>query len=299
MLTGKTLSVQGSGKVGGSLLTSLMPYGVKLIAIADAGGAIFGDDLDMGEVLAAVENSRNHPDKALRASCVHATKNVKERILGLSGSAKVLEIECDIVAPAALENAVTEENARKIKAKLEVCGANGPNSSRAEKILAEQGVTVLYDFLANGAGVTASYFEWLRNLTDRFRYEAEQIRHVPFDISCMDNYVMPEFKTRLKQILVNGESKHTTESWNLLLRDIMFAALNEDYRFAKEHQVSMKTAGFLNAQLRVLAAILARMDEKDRQSMMARLPEKARTLLKPFMDHPEVRLFMQRGNKNY
>jgi hypothetical protein len=61
----------------------------------------------------------------------------------------------------------------------------------------------------------------------------------------------------------------------------------------------MKTAGFLNAQLRVLAATLARMDEKDRQSMMARLPEKSRDLLKPFMDHPEVRLFMQRGNKNY
>ncbi|AEJ18199.1 Glu/Leu/Phe/Val family dehydrogenase [Gracilinema caldarium] len=299
LLTGKTLSVQGSGKVGGSLLTSLKPYGVKLIAIADAGGAIFGDDLDMDEVLAAVENSRNHPDKALRASCVHATKNVQERILGLSGSSKVLEIECDIVAPAALENAVTEENARRIKAKLEVCGANGPNSSRAEKILAEQGVTVLYDFLANGAGVTASYFEWLRNLTDRFRYEAERIRHVPFDISCMDPYVMPEFKTRLKKILANGESRNTTESWNLMLRDIMFAALNEDYRFAKDHKVSMKTAGFLNAQLRVLAATLVRMEEKDRQSMMARLPDKSRALLKPFMEHPEVKLFMQKGGKNY
>lgn len=299
LLKGKTLSVQGSGKVGGSLLTSLMPYGVKLIAIADAGGAIFGDDLDMPEVLAAVENSRNHPDKALRASCVHATKNVKERVLGLEGSSKVLEIACDIVAPAALENAVTEDNAHKIQAKIEVCGANGPNTSRAEKILAERGITVLYDFLANGAGVTASYFEWLRNLTDRFRYEAEQIRHTAFDISCMDKYVMPEFKTRLKKILSNPEGRNTTESWNLLLRDIMFAAFNEDYRFAKENKVSMKTAGFLNAQLRVLAATLARMDEGGRKNLMDRLPDRTKQLLKPFMEHPEFSLFKQIGSKNY
>ena len=299
LLEGKTLSVQGSGKVGGSLLTSLMPYGLRLVAIADAGGAIFGDALDAAEVLAAVESSRNHQDKALRASCVHATKNVKERILGLSGSSKVLEIECDIVAPAALENAVTEENAHKIKAILEVCGANGPNSSRAEKILSDRGVTVLYDFLANGAGVTASYFEWLRNLADRFRYEAEKIRHVPFDINCMDGYVMPEFKIRLKKILAGPESRNSTESWNMLLRDIMFAAFNEDYHFSKTHKVSMKTAGFLNAQLRVLAANLGRMDEKSRQSLMNRLPEKTAELLKPFMEHPEVKLFMEKWNNNY
>ncbi|MFQ3547992.1 MAG: hypothetical protein SNJ56_06605, partial [Termitinemataceae bacterium] len=200
---------------------------------------------------------------------------------------------------AALENAVTEENAPRISAKLEVCGANGPNTSRAEKILTERGVTVLYDFLANGAGVTASYFEWLRNLCDRFRYEAEKIRKISFDINCMDPYVMPEFKTRLKYILARPESKEITESWNLVLRDIMFAALNEDYQFAKKHGVSMKTAGFLNAQMRVLAATLARMDDASRGALLSRLPEKTRDLLMPFMKHPEVDLFKERRRKTY
>ncbi len=295
LLDGKTLVVQGSGKVGGALISSLAPYGINLIAVADAGGAVIGDRLDPEEILSAVENSRTHPDKEKRASVIHAVKNVRERLIGADAGARVLELECDIVAPAALENAVTEENAGRIRAKIEVCGANGPNSSRAERILADRGVTVLYDFLANGAGVTASYFEWLRNLSDRFRYEAEILRKRRYDPDCMDPYVMPEFGERFKAILAEPESDGTTLAWNLLLRDILFAATNEDWRFAKEHGVSMRTAGFINSQLRVLAAHLSRMDEAMRADMEASLEPETLRLLGPYLAHPEARLLASRG----
>lgn len=297
LLAGKTLVVQGSGKVGGALIASLAPYGVKLIAVADAGGAVIGDGLDPAEILSSVENSRDHPDKALRASVVHAKKNVRERIEGAAAGVRILELDCDIVAPAALENAVTEKNAARIRAKIEVCGANGPNSSRAEKILADRGVAVLYDFLANGAGVTASYFEWLRNLADRFRYEAEEIRGCPFDPSCMDPYVMPEFSERLKAILSEMEGEATTRAWNLLLRDIMFAAVNEDWRFAKEHGVSMRTAGFVNSQLRVLAAYLCRMDPAARETLETTLSPATKKMLLSFLAHPETVLLAARGRR--
>jgi glutamate dehydrogenase (NAD(P)+) len=289
--------VQGSGKVGGALISSLAPYGVRLIAVADAGGAVIGDALDPEEILSAVENSREYPDKALRASVVHAKNNIRERIDGAGAGAHVLELECDIVAPAALENAITQENATRIHAKIEVCGANGPNSSRAERILADRGITVLYDFLANGAGVTASYFEWLRNLADRFRYEAEKIQGVPYDPACMDSYVMPEFRERLKIILAEREGEATTRAWNLLLRDIMFAAVNEDWHFAKERQVSMRSAGFINSQFRVLAAYLSRMDAGKRAELEATLPEKTKQMLKPFLAHPEAALIAARGQR--
>lgn len=290
LLEGKTLSVQGSGKVGGALISSLAPYGVKLVAVSDAGGAVFGDGLDAAEVLAAVEKSREHPDKALRASAIHVEKNVSKKLPGAANAASVLEVECDILAPSALENAVTEANAARIRAKIEVCGANGPNSSRAERILSERGVTVLYDFLANGAGVTASYFEWLRNLADRFRYEAESVKRVPFDLSCMDPYVMPEFRDRIRAVLATPEGPEATAGWNALLRDIMFAAVNEDMRFSRESGASMKAAGFVNAQLRVLAAYLSRMGEKERSAFESALPEKTRLMLEPFLAHPEARL---------
>lgn len=297
LLEGKSLVVQGSGKVGGALIASLAPYGVRLAAVADAGGAVAGDRLDPEEVLRAVSESRGHPDKSKRASVVHATKGVLERIEGAAAGAKVLELECDILAPSALENSITEANAARIRAKIEVCGANGPNSSRAEKILADRGVAVLYDFLANGAGVTASYFEWLRNMSDRLRFEAESIRGEAYDVDSMDPYVMPEFGPRIKAILSVPESAETTEAWNLLLRDIMFAAVNEDWAYARAQGVSLKTAGFANSQFRVLAAALAGADAAERDRVLADLPEGARRTLERFEAHPDAVLAASRAAK--
>ena len=289
LLRDKKIIVQGSGKVGSSIIRELAVFGVNLIAISDAGGAVIGNHLDPEEVLAAVNNSRNLEDRALRASVIHAEKNVHEKIMGAREGSAILELECDILFPAALENAVTEVNAPKINTKIEICGSNGSNSSKAEKILQERGILVIYDFLANSAGVTASYFEWLRNLYQRSRFEAEIIYEKDFDDTVMDRYIMPEFRKRIKDVLSQEESDTVTALWNTILRDIMFSAVNEDYRYAEEHQVSMKDAGFINSQLRVLAAGLSRMTDEDAELLTASLPEETREFFKKeFQSHPEV-----------
>ena len=292
MLQDKKIVVQGSGKVGGSVLQELKHFGVNIIAVSDAGGAVIGDHLDVDDLLQAVERSRNDPDITKRGSVINAGKNVERRINGAKNGSAVLELACDIIYPAALENSVTEENAPKIKAKIEVCGSNGSNSSKAEKILYSRGVLVVYDFLANGGGVAASYFEWLRNLYQRYKYEDEIVYKRNFNASIMDQFIMPEFKERIHGILKNEESSAVTVEWNKLLRDIIFTAVNEDYQFAKENNVSMKDAGFINSQFRVLSAAIGKLPEEMKETMMKELPQKAKHTLKKFMKHPEAALYI-------
>ncbi|MGC9323872.1 MAG: hypothetical protein ACP5G0_03895, partial [Desulfomonilia bacterium] len=177
-----------------------------------------------------------------------------------------------------------------IKAKIIACGSNGPHTSKAEIILKRKGAKVIYDFLANQGGVNASYFEWLRNITDRFRYEAEQIYHKEFNSDVLDTYIMPEFRDRIKQVLVREESPETTNEWNMLLRDINFSAINEDYSFSREHGISMKSAGFINTQLRVLTAYMMKIGNEERKHIFGILDNRVKGLLKPFMEHPEAKL---------
>jgi glutamate dehydrogenase (NAD(P)+) len=293
MLKDKKIVVQGSGKVGGSVLQELKHFGVNIIAVSDAGGAVIGNHLDVDDLLQAVEGSRNDPDISKRGSVVTAKNNIQRRIYGAKEGSAILELECDILYPAALENSVTEENAANIKTKIEVCGSNGSNSPKAEKILNSRGILVVYDFLANGGGVAASYFEWLRNLYQRYKYEDAIVYKRTFNASIMDQFIMPEFKERIHGILSNDESTAVTAQWNKLLRDIIFTAVNEDYQFAKENNVSMKDAGFINSQFRVLAAAAVKLPEETRKKLMKELPQKAKNTLEKFMKHPEAALYMQ------
>ncbi|HOG17194.1 MAG TPA: Glu/Leu/Phe/Val dehydrogenase dimerization domain-containing protein [Syntrophales bacterium] len=284
LLRDKKVVVQGSGKVGASVLSELDPYGVNVVAVADVGGALIGDHLDVDEMLEAVATTRER-------SVVSAKKGVKKVVKGAKEGSVILEEPCDILLPCALENVIDAGVARRVQAKVIVCGGNGTNTSKAERILHERGIPVLYDFLANGGGVTASYFEWLRNLTDRRRYEAEAIYGRPFDISVMDGYIMPEFRDRIKGILREPESPRVTEQWSMVMRDIMFAAVNDDLDFAGSEGISMKTAGFAKATLRLMAAEMARMDVKRRAAFWKGLPKKTRAYLHPYLQHPELRLF--------
>jgi hypothetical protein len=242
------------------------------------------------ELLRAVNNSANEAERRLRFSVMHAEKNITQKIFGAREGGCVLELECDILVPAALENAITIHNAPQIRAKVIACGSNGPHTSKAELILARNKVAVIYDFLANQGGVNASYFEWLRNLTDRFRYEAEKIYGKEFNPDVLNEYIMPEFTDRIKQILVRDESPESTKDWNMVMRDISFAAVNEDYAFSRVHGISMKTAGFINTQLRVLTAYLLKIDDESRQRIFDALGDKVKGLLKPYMEHPEALL---------
>ena len=281
LLKNKRVLVQGSGKVGSSVMTELSRFGVSLCGVADREGVIYGERLDLEELL----------EQAMKKGTVMGCKKgVTHREEGTARGVEILEKECDILVLAALENTLTVRNAGKVKASIIACGSNGPNTSKAEKILSSRPVTVIYDFLANGAGVTASYFEWLRNLTERYRYEAETIKKKDFDIDIMDRYIMPEYRTRIKGILRNPESVETTRQWNLILRDIMISALNEDFKEAGKNGFSMKTAGFINTQLRVLTATLLKLPREQRDELWESLSTDTRDKLIPFMRHPEARL---------
>jgi glutamate dehydrogenase (NAD(P)+) len=280
LLRDKRIVVQGSGKVGGSFIEEMARYPVIFAAVADRDGALTGR-LDPAELLRAARSA---------GSVFGCETGVERRIPGAEEGKAVLELDCDILVPAALENAIHAVNAGKVRAALVVCGANGPNTTKAERILHRRGVTVVYDFLANGGGVIASYFEWLRNLAERRRYEAETIRGERFRVEDLTRFVMPEFRSRILAILREPESPAATEAWNTVLRDIMIAAVNEDYDEAARSGVSLKTAGYAAAILRVLAAELLRAPQPDRPRFIAGLKPETRRRLARCLRHPEADL---------
>lgn len=152
---GKTMVVQGLGNVGSYTATiSQDEGGVKIIGVGEVEGAIYKKDgIDIHDLLRFRKETGS--------------------ILGYPGATNiekkdrraVLEMECDILVPAALENQITTENAHKIKAKIIAEAANGPITSMAEEVLLAAGKLIIPDVFLNAGGVTVSYFEWLKNLS--------------------------------------------------------------------------------------------------------------------------------------
>jgi glutamate dehydrogenase (NAD(P)+) len=146
--------VQGSGNVGGIGAMMLARQGMKIVSISDIYGAIHNDKgLDVPDVLAHL---RQHKKLEGYAKAEHIP------------SASQLELDCEVLVPAATENQITSKNAERIKAKLIVEGANGPTTVLADQILEKRGVTVVPDILANAGGVTVSYFEWVQDRAGYF-----------------------------------------------------------------------------------------------------------------------------------
>ena len=146
----KTVAVQGYGNVGVNAAKTLHEMGYKIIAVSDSKGGIYNPDgLDPVRVF---EHKKETGQVAGFEGCEEITNE------------ELLELECDILVPAALENQVTESNAANVKAKIIVEGANGPCTPKAHEILHERGVFVVPDILANAGGVLVSYFEWVQNL---------------------------------------------------------------------------------------------------------------------------------------
>lgn len=147
-LEGARVVIQGFGNAGSFLAKFMHDAGAKVIGISDAYGALHNEDgLDIEYLL---DN---------RDSFGTVTKLFKETIT----NQELLELDCDILVPAAIENQITEENAHQIKAKIVVEAANGPTTLEATKILTERGVLLVPDVLASAGGVTVSYFEWVQN----------------------------------------------------------------------------------------------------------------------------------------
>ncbi len=149
-VAGSTYAVQGFGNVGYYTAYYAHKDGAKILAISNSKTIIYNENgIDMEAVIKEVE----------------ATGRVANNGYGKEiTNAELLELEVDVLAPCALENQITSENADRIKAKVITEGANGPTTPEADEILYKKGIVVIPDILANAGGVVVSYFEWVQNL---------------------------------------------------------------------------------------------------------------------------------------
>jgi glutamate dehydrogenase (NAD(P)+) len=204
-LNGATAAVQGFGNVGSVSAKLMHDLGVKFVYISDVNGAIHDPDgIDVHELIAYVKKNKT--------------------VVGFPGVKKVkpddvLFADVDILIPAALENQITDRNARKINCKILAEGANGPTTPEADVILEKKGILVIPDILCNAGGVTVSYFEWVQNRIGYFWSEEEVNRR---------------------------------------LEEKMVAAFGDVLEMSLQHKVSMRIAAFMLAITRVLEVVQLR-----------------------------------------
>jgi glutamate dehydrogenase (NAD(P)+) len=159
-LSGARVVIQGYGNAGSFAAELFAAAGARIIAVSDSGGAI-------------VNPSGLHPGAVMAHKTAHGT------VGGFAGADDItnddlLSLECDVLIPAALENEIRSDNAGRIDAKVIAEAANGPTTPEADRILQARGIPVLPDILANGGGVTVSYFEWVQN-NDNDQWELEEV----------------------------------------------------------------------------------------------------------------------------
>ena len=200
-LKGAKVAVQGFGNAGSIAARLLHEDGVKIIACSDSHGGI-------------------HNPRGLDIAAVEAHKGRTGSLKGYAeadpiSNERLLELECDVLVPAALENQITAENAARVKAKIVAEAANGPTTPTADAILSRNGVFLIPDILANAGGVTVSYFEWVQSLQSFFWEEKQVNEH---------------------------------------LEKIMTRSFHEVLAIAKKHGVHMRTAAYILGVGRVAEA---------------------------------------------
>ncbi|KPV53849.1 glutamate dehydrogenase [Kouleothrix aurantiaca] len=201
--------VQGFGNVGGVAAALLEEMGCRVIAVSDAtGGYVRRGGLD---IKAMREYTARHPRHLLEGYTAPGVEQLT--------NTELLELPCDVLVPAALENQFTELNAPRIRAKVIVEGANGPTTPDADAIFEDRGITVVPDILANAGGVTVSYFEWVQGLQEFFWTERE-------------------VNAQLERVMVN--------------------AFQQALRKAQEWHVPLRTAAYLLAVERVAHSTMTR-----------------------------------------
>ncbi|MDX2031029.1 MAG: Glu/Leu/Phe/Val dehydrogenase [Blastocatellia bacterium] len=190
--------IQGSGNVGGIAAGLLHESGFKVIALSDIHGGLYNPaGLDIPDVLDHLARHRSFDDyKKAEPVSNH----------------ELLELDCEVLIPAATENQITSLNAHKIKCRILAEGANGPTTAAADDILESKGVFVIPDILANAGGVTCSYFEWVQ---DRMGYFWKE------------------------------------ETVNERLQDIMIAGFHDVVKYAEAHKVNNRIASYMLAIDRV------------------------------------------------
>lgn len=199
------VAVQGFGKVGEATARQLHELGCKIVALSDETGGIFrGDGIEPAL-------ARRHQQET---GTVVGTPRT-ERIT----NTQLLELDCDILVPAAVEGVITAENAERVRARIVAEGANGPTTAEADEVLQTKGATVIPDILCNAGGVTVSYFEWVQDREEFF---------------------------------------WTLEEINARLRRIMTRAFEDTLRVAREYDVNLRSAAYMLAVGRVAEAALTR-----------------------------------------
>lgn len=191
-LKGATVAIQGYGNAGSFAAILLNELGCKIVAVNDSkGGAYSEEGIDPHAIL-------KHKQETSSVKGFEGTEEISGKDL--------LELDVDILVPAALENVITSQNAANIKAKIIGEAANGPTTPEADKVLYEKGILVIPDILANAGGVTVSYFEWVQNLMNYYWTEEEVLQ-------------------RLEKIMVD--------------------AFNKVYNMHEEYKVDMRTAAYM------------------------------------------------------
>ena len=160
VLKGASMAVQGYGNAGSNFAIIMQDMGAKLIAASDSQGGIFSP-------------------KGIDAKQLVSFKGKTGTVVGFPGTEKVtneqlLQTECDVLCPAALENSITKDNANGVRAKIVTECANGPTTPEADKIIDANGVFLVPDILANSGGVIVSYLEWVQNL-ERLYWSEEEV----------------------------------------------------------------------------------------------------------------------------
>jgi glutamate dehydrogenase (NAD(P)+) len=148
-VAGTRVAIQGFGNVGSVSAQLMEREGMRILAVSDKEGAVYDPGgLNITELL---EHVRQHRFLRTYTNAQHISNQ------------ELLTLDCDVLVPAALENVITSKNAGSIRARIITEGANGPTTARADAILAEKGILVVPDILANAGGVTVSYFEWVQD----------------------------------------------------------------------------------------------------------------------------------------
>ncbi len=236
-IEGKKVIVQGLGNVGYHTAKYFRENGAYVVGIAEHNGAIYDAN-------------------GLNEELVFQHKKTNGSVLNFPGatnifkSADALEMECDILIPAALENVINNENARRIKAKIIGEAANGPLTPEADEIFTEKGVLVVPDMYLNAGGVTVSYFEWLKNLS-HVRYGRMEKRFT----ENMNHHILTQIETLAGKKVSEEERRfieHGADEVDLVhsgLEETMITATREIMDIWKANPTipDMRTAAYVCA----------------------------------------------------
>ena len=235
-IEGKTVIVQGLGNVGFYSAKFCQEGGAKVIGVIEREGGVYNDKgLDIEELF------KHRKEKG---SILHfqGSKNYENAMA-------MLELECDILIPAALENQITRENAPNIKAKIIAEGANGPVTKNAEIILNKKNVMIIPDLYLNAGGVTVSYFEWLKNLSHvRFGRMEKRFQETSTleMIKSVEQMTGKSLDSRQRKVITHGADE--IDLVRSGLEETMISAFNEIREIKKSDKriEDLRTAAFVS-----------------------------------------------------